>query len=84
MRENSRKIAERGQHNEGTNESRECSRRSYIDAAHDGSEHATEDNRAKWIVATVIDVGEEVAERGCVVPCQRPENPACRDITSYT
>lgn len=82
MREDSGEIAERGKHHIGAHKSAECRIRAHVDAAHDGGEDATEANGSERVVMAVVDVREEVAERGRVVARQRPEDSARRYVAA--
>ena len=56
MRENSSDVTERRQDNIGTDESAEGCRGADVNASHDSGEDPTEDDCAKWIMLTVIDM----------------------------
>ena len=56
MGKNSSDVAERRQNNIGTDESAEGSRGADVDTSHDGGEDPAEDDCAKWIMLTVIDM----------------------------
>lgn len=52
------------------------------DTAHERADDAAEERCVEGIVEGRMDLGKEAAERGGVVPRERPERSTCRDITS--